>query len=54
MLNGLFALLGLCIFEIIVAKLVIKDKDCFLMDFYEFFDVDVDAYKKSKKTASKL
>ncbi|MBM7587202.1 hypothetical protein JOC86_003775 [Bacillus pakistanensis] len=52
MVNGVLILLGLCIFEIILAKLVIKDKDCFMMDFYEFFDLDLETYKKTTKTKS--
>ncbi|SDJ78343.1 hypothetical protein [Sediminibacillus albus] len=38
MLSGFLVLIGLCGCEIIIAKLVIKDKAVFLMDIDEFFD----------------
>lgn len=40
MMKGLLILIGLCLLEIILAKLALKDKDASLMDFAEFFELD--------------
>ncbi|KYD11667.1 hypothetical protein MXL46_15190 [Heyndrickxia sporothermodurans] len=39
MIEGIILLIALCIFELILANIALKDKKEHLMDFYEFFDI---------------
>ncbi|SDL83963.1 hypothetical protein [Sediminibacillus halophilus] len=50
MISGFLVLVCLCMCEIIIAKLVVKDKTAFLMDFQSFFDwPDTNEEKGSSK-----
>ncbi len=52
MISGLIVLVCLCLCEIIIAKLVVKDKTVFLMDFQTFFDWP-DTYGRGENNKSK-
>ncbi|GIN87748.1 hypothetical protein J6TS2_41340 [Heyndrickxia sporothermodurans] len=47
MLVGPLILIFLCIIEIILANLALKDKAEFVMDFYEFFEINSTDHSKN-------
>ncbi|WP_153461910.1 MULTISPECIES: hypothetical protein [Sediminibacillus] len=53
MISGLLVLMCLCLCEIIIAKLVVKDKNAFLMDFQTFFDWPDTFMESDNKTKNK-
>lgn len=40
MFEGIILLIALCILELIIANIALKNKKVEVMDFYEFFDIN--------------
>lgn len=50
MIKGLMALGGLCLFELLLLKLAVKDDKKEKMDFYDFFDLEKPKKEKEQQT----